>query len=333
VKQQRIEAGRAKQAARDERLAGKRARKQTVADELARIGALTRATKFSELLNMRNDQLADQLKIYKLVLKRTGFTVTQTNREAYVRQVQSCIVDEGGVNDLPDGESGLEGVNVQRRVNEASGKEASGGKKRKAATCSWKGYVWDPKAEFEVIMLAGKRIADGCDYGDGGVRWKKGTVLYKVIWEGYPPDAATWEPPDHIEESVIEAYEDSLEYEADADAELEDEDEDTVGDASDDLATEEGGGEEEEGGGEEDEGEGEEVQLLEVTKIIGHHVAKGAKVGSLTNIYMRVEYSDGTSSGRQYMPAEPLGECEEGKAVLARYVRTKQGGKVAKYVP
>jgi hypothetical protein len=299
--------------ARDERLAGKRARKQAAADELARIGALTRATKFSALLNMRNDQLADQLKIYKLVLKRTGFTVTQMNREAYVRQVQSRIVDEGGVNDLPDGESGLEGVGVQRRVKDASGNEASVGKKRKAATCSWKGYAWDSKAEFEVVMLAGKRIADGCDYGDGGVRWKKGTVLYKVIWEGYPPDAATWEPPDNIEESVIEAYEDSLEDEAEADAELEEEDE-------------------EEGEGE-GEGEGEEVQLLEVTKILGHHVAKGAKVRSLKNIYMRVEYSDSTSSGRQYVPAEPLGESEAGQAVLARYVRTKQGGKVAKYVP
>jgi hypothetical protein len=158
-----------------------------VADELVRIGALSRATKFSELIDMRNDQLADQLKIYKLVLKRTGFTVTQTKREAYVRQAQALIVDEGGVNDLPDGESGLEGVGVQRRVKESSGKEANSGKKRKVSQCAWKGYAWDSKTEFEVVMLAGKRIADGCDYGDGGVRWKKGTVLYKVIWEGYPP--------------------------------------------------------------------------------------------------------------------------------------------------
>jgi hypothetical protein len=308
-----------------------------VADELVRIGALTRATKFSELIDMRNDQLADQLKIYKLVLKRTGFTVTQTKREAYVRQAQALIVDEGGVNDLPDGESGLEGVGVQRRVKESSGKEASSGKKRKVSQCAWKGYAWDSKTEFEVVMLAGKRIADGCDYGDGGVRWKKGTVLYKVIWEGYPPDAATWEPPANIEDSVIAAYEDSLEDEADADAELAEEDEDeedaVEGDASGDVAMEEGvGGEEDEGEEDEGEDEGDEVQLLEVAKILGHHVAKGAKVGSLYNIHIRVEYSDGTSSGRQYLPAEPLKESEGGKAVLARYVRTKQGSKIAKYV-
>jgi transposase InsO family protein len=34
----------------------------------------------------------------------------------------------------------------------------------------------------------------------------QGTWLYKVIWKGYSPRTATWEPPEHLSEATIRAY-------------------------------------------------------------------------------------------------------------------------------
>jgi hypothetical protein len=77
----------------------------------------------------------------------------------------------------------------------------------------------------------------------------------------------------------------------------------------------------------------EEISLVHVSKIVAHYVSHGARVGSLANIFVRVEYTDGTNSARDYVPCEPLGESEAGRAVLARYLKCKAGGKIAKYVP
>lgn len=50
-------------------------------------------------------------------------------------------------------------------------------------------------------------------------------LLYKVIWDGYPPDPATWEPPANISDKLIAEYEASLEEDAAADAKEEGEEE------------------------------------------------------------------------------------------------------------
>ena len=50
---------------------------------------------------------------------------------------------------------------------------------------------------------------------------KKGTILYKVLWQGYPPEIATWEEAVCIHDDFIDDYEAELEAEAELDAEEE----------------------------------------------------------------------------------------------------------------
>ena len=52
--------------------------------------------------------------------------------------------------------------------------------------------------------------------GDG---WRKGTKLYKIIWEGFSAALSTWEPEENIHPEVLEDYEAGLEAEAELDAE------------------------------------------------------------------------------------------------------------------
>ena len=89
VRHQRIEAGRAKRAAREEKLTSKRAKRVAAAAERLRVEGLTVATKYSEVAALAtNAELSDQLKYHKLVRKAVGFTATQGNRTAYVLQLQ-----------------------------------------------------------------------------------------------------------------------------------------------------------------------------------------------------------------------------------------------------
>jgi hypothetical protein len=89
LKQQRVEAGRAKRADREAKLSAKRSKRAKAAEERQRVEALTVATKYSEVAALAtNAELSDQLKYHKLVRKAAGFTVTHTNRTAYVLQLQ-----------------------------------------------------------------------------------------------------------------------------------------------------------------------------------------------------------------------------------------------------
>eukprot|EP00966_Prymnesium_polylepis_P300436 6943129-Prymnesium_polylepis.1 len=76
-----IEQGRAKRIERESKLTGKRAKRAAKAAELERLKALPLKTKWSELKALSNGDLGDQLKVWKLVKGKTGFTVTQKNRE------------------------------------------------------------------------------------------------------------------------------------------------------------------------------------------------------------------------------------------------------------
>ena len=49
----------------------------------------------------------------------------------------------------------------------------------------------------------------------------KDFIYYKVLWEGFPPEFASWESESQIHDDFIDEYEASLEAEAELDAEEE----------------------------------------------------------------------------------------------------------------
>ena len=64
-------------------------------------------------------------------------------------------------------------------------------------------------------------VADGVSEVPGRKNVKAGTVLYKVLWEGFPPEIATWEEEEDIpcgEVDFVAQYEEGLEEEAAAEA-------------------------------------------------------------------------------------------------------------------
>ena len=73
----------------------------------------------------------------------------------------------------------------------------------------------------------------------------------------------------------------------------------------------------------------EQAQVVElrIQKSLGYFVFPGAKVGSLQKVCVRVLYLDGSRS--DYIPSEPL----HGNAILCKYLKSKNGQKIQKYVP
>lgn len=66
--------------------------------------------------------------------------------------------------------------------------------------------------------------------------------------------------------------------------------------------------------------------VVNVVKILKHHVYGGAQVGSLFNVYVRVLCEGGRRSNG-FIQAEALA----GSHVLDKYVKTDNGRKIAKY--
>ena len=213
MQQERELKGEAKAADREEKLSKTRSRRAKKAGELERLKAVALADKYSALKDMRNDQLSDQLKVYKLLEKRTGFLVTGT-RAQLVLAVQAQMYDRFGAsaNDLADGDSGVEGRGVRRRKVDAG--ELSGGKKRKRKNVvEYLGWEWDATEKFMPESLIGKMVAEAGVEIPGRTNVAPGTVLYKVLWKDFPPEIATWEDEDSIHDDFIDAYEERLEAE------------------------------------------------------------------------------------------------------------------------
>jgi hypothetical protein len=76
---------------------------------------------------------------------------------------------------------------------------------------SYKGWEWPASKKFIMEKLIGKMVAAGEVPGRTNV--KAGTVLYKVLWEDFPPECATWEDESAIHDDLIDEYEAELEAE------------------------------------------------------------------------------------------------------------------------
>ena len=63
---------------------------------------------------------------------------------------------------------------------------------------------WDSDEEFAVLKLIGKRLSNAEDRREKG--WDVGTVLYKVVWDGWP-GYDSWEPQASVGLAAIEEYE------------------------------------------------------------------------------------------------------------------------------
>ena len=77
----------------------------------------------------------------------------------------------------------------RRAAGEGGGKKQKRGKKW-VVQGEWE---WDSTQEFIIERLIGKMVADGQSEVPGRGVMKAGTVLYKVLWEGWPEELATWE--------------------------------------------------------------------------------------------------------------------------------------------
>ena len=150
------------------------------------------------LKKMRNDELSDQLKIWKLVEKESSIKKTTGTRTELVLALQPLILTRFGAksNDLEPGDDGLWGKGLRRRRAEGVG----GGKKQKKGK-QWvvQGeWEWDSNQEFIIERLVGKMVADGQTDVPGRAGIRAGTVLFKVLWEGWPEELATWEEEEDI---------------------------------------------------------------------------------------------------------------------------------------
>ena len=163
---------------RQARLQEKHAKRAAKTEAKEKLERLMLAKRYSELVDMGMADLQDQLNKRKLAGAK-GYNVTQPNRTAAVLQLQSLLLEaDPAANDLPEGDSGIKGRLIQRRV--------AGGKRKKGKLQTYEGYEWTVEEEndFEVDALVGRLVADGTTrYANQGVA-SAGTVLYRVVWSG-----------------------------------------------------------------------------------------------------------------------------------------------------
>lgn len=213
-----LKVGLAERATRDEKLSAKRAKRTAKAAERARVEALPLVTRFSGLKELDNAALSDQLRKRKL-LGAKGIVVTHPNRTAFVLALQALLLDaDSGANDLPDDDSGVDGRNVKRKAKAPRGTGKKAGKAKKGLT-EYMGYSWtEEEAEhFKVEAIVGKVEADGkTEYANQG-KARKGTILYRIVWETYSADMLWYEPAKNIGKGLRDEYEATLEAEAAAD--------------------------------------------------------------------------------------------------------------------
>ena len=119
------------------------------------------------------------------------------------------------------------------RAGDKGGKGGKSGKRKRDEIVALHGWEWDADELFIVEKLIGKMVAAGVAEVPGRTGIKAGTVLYKVLWKGFPPEIATWEETDDIPcgevdfvglyEAGLQEEEDAMQQEAESESEVDDE--------------------------------------------------------------------------------------------------------------
>ena len=129
---------------------------------------------------------------------------------------------------LADGDSGVDGRAVRRRKAADNPQPKRQQKRKRAKIVSMRVgdavWEWDSTEEFEIERLIGRMVADGSSDVPGRAPGSiaAGTVLYRVLRAGWPPEIATWEEEDSIpcgEVDFVAQYEAALAAEDAEDAE------------------------------------------------------------------------------------------------------------------
>ena len=102
----------------------------------------------------------------------------------------------------------------------ARSERSTGNKKRKAGWNEFNGYWWQDDETFDIERILDKKV-ELRKVGRGKKQSTKEFIFYKILWEDFPPECATWEPADSIHDGFIDEYEAALEAEADLEAEEE----------------------------------------------------------------------------------------------------------------
>ena len=177
---------------REAKLSKKRHGKAAKAARLEALKTVELVADWVALKGLRTDELITQMKVWKHIVCDPAAKRTTGSRTELVRALQPLILARFGpqANNLRAGDDGLYCEALRRR-----GERASGGKRRRMVR--WGQWEWDANAEFIIERIMDRMVADGGEVpGRTGV--KAGTVLYKVLWDGWPEEIATWEDEDNI---------------------------------------------------------------------------------------------------------------------------------------
>eukprot|EP00965_Chrysotila_dentata_P027007 896285-Pleurochrysis_carterae.AAC.1 len=188
------------------KLAAQRAKRAAKATERARIDALSLAEHYSDLKLVGVRDLRNQLNKHKL-LGKTGFALSLPNRTAYVLQLQTLLLEANEeTNNFEDGDSNpaltaaalsaprdFPRPEAQARAALLHGLRVDRGGCRKRHC-------------FEVdINVVGMVVADGQTACANQGLVAAGIVLYRIVWQGCPPDVV-W----YLGSELLREFEQSL---------------------------------------------------------------------------------------------------------------------------
>jgi|TARA_B100000513_G_scaffold174518_1_gene90937 hypothetical protein len=128
-----------------------------------RLQSLVLFTRFSDIKDISNDVIKDQLRTHRLQGKK-GFIISHPTRVQMMLQLQALMLDsvdsEGAeVNDLPPGDSEIRDRGVRSKAPNPGHTQKK--QKRNLKVVNYDGYEWTAKESFDLTAIEGHVIADG----------------------------------------------------------------------------------------------------------------------------------------------------------------------------